>query len=50
MRHMYLPMIDHGLIYDNSDGSGVLIAEQPLGDRFIVYDRTRWSQIEEATR
>ena len=50
MRRLYLQLVDIGLIYDNSDGSGLLIAEHSLNSTLIVHDRIRWSQIEDATR
>jgi predicted ABC-type ATPase len=50
MRRLYLPLVDIGLIYDNSDEGGLLIAEHSLSSSIIVHDRIRWSQIEEATR
>jgi hypothetical protein len=50
MRHLYLPLVDIGLIYDNSDGGGGLIAERRQDDTFLVYDEPRWTSIEEATR
>lgn len=50
MRNIYLPLVDHGLVYDNSDGSGTLIAERPLDKTIVVHDSARWSLIEEMTR
>jgi len=50
MRHLYLLAADIALIYDNSDGSDVLIAERRPGSELIVHDKARWSQIEDATR
>lgn len=50
MRHLYLPLADIALIYDNSDGRGTLIAERQPGEPFTVYDRTRWNLIGQATR
>jgi predicted ABC-type ATPase len=50
MRHLYLPLADVGLIYDNSDGSGLLIAEHQPGSMLVVHDRKRWNQIEEKTQ
>jgi predicted ABC-type ATPase len=50
MRHLYLLVADIALIYDNSDGTDVLIAERRPGSELIVHDKARWSQIEDATR
>jgi predicted ABC-type ATPase len=50
MRHVYLLAADIALIYDNSDGSDVLIAERRPGSRLVVHDQVRWGQIEDATR
>jgi predicted ABC-type ATPase len=50
MRHLYLPLADTALIYDNSDGSGILIAERRTDVPLVVHDKARWSQIEEATQ
>lgn len=49
LRHFYLPLVDTGIVIDNSDRSGVLIAEYRAG-ALAVRDETRWSQIEEASR
>jgi predicted ABC-type ATPase len=50
MRHIYLPLADMALIYDNSDQSGLLIASRQLDAQFVIHDGVRWSQIEEASR
>jgi predicted ABC-type ATPase len=50
MRHLYLPLADIALIYDNSDRGGVMIAGQRQGADFQVYDANRWHLIEKATR
>jgi predicted ABC-type ATPase len=50
MRHLYPSLADIGLIYDNSDGAGTLIAERPENAQIIVHDEERWGQIEEATQ
>jgi predicted ABC-type ATPase len=50
MRHLYLPLADSAFIYDNSDGLGILIAEQREGAAFVVHDGDRWNKILEATR
>src|ERR1700742_2166836 len=42
MRHLYLLAADIALIYDNSDGSDVLIAERRPGSELIVHDKARW--------
>jgi predicted ABC-type ATPase len=50
MRHHYLPLVDVGLIYDNSDEGGDLIAARRQDGLFVIHDDTRWKSIEEATR
>ena len=50
MRHIYLPLADEAYIHDNSDESGVLIAERRRRRPLIIHDRDRWKQIEDATR
>jgi predicted ABC-type ATPase len=50
MRYLYLPLVDRALIYDNSDQTDVLIASLRLDSPFVIHDRDRWSQIEEATQ
>jgi predicted ABC-type ATPase len=50
MRHLYLPLADVAVIYNNSDESRSLIAEKNQGGPLIVHDKDRWNKIEEATR
>jgi predicted ABC-type ATPase len=50
MRHMFLPLADVALIYDNSTDYPLLIGEQRSGLPFTVRDAARWKLIEEATR
>jgi predicted ABC-type ATPase len=50
MRHLYLPLADMALIYDNSDRSDLLIASRQMNSPLIVHDQARWSRIEELTR
>jgi predicted ABC-type ATPase len=50
MRHLYLPLADSAFIYDNSDGSGALIAERQGVVPLTIHDSDRWNRIEEATR
>jgi predicted ABC-type ATPase len=50
MRHLYLPLADSALIYDNSETTRGLIAELEPGRPLVVHDRARWSLIEEATQ
>jgi predicted ABC-type ATPase len=49
MRRIYLPLVDLGIIYDNSDHGRILVAEHHLGTKLIVRDADRWSRIVEAT-
>jgi predicted ABC-type ATPase len=50
MRRLYLPLADTWMVYDNSDQSAGVIAELRPSGRVVVYDRARWSMIEDATR
>ncbi len=50
MRHLYLPLVDIGYIYDNADGRGELIAERQPDAPLILHDPVRWKLIEDATR
>jgi len=50
MRHLYLPLVDIGYIYDNADGRGELIAERQPDVPLILHDPVRWKLIEDATR
>ncbi|HEY4921918.1 MAG TPA: hypothetical protein VII40_17580 [Xanthobacteraceae bacterium] len=50
MRHLYLPLVDSALIYDNSDHGRGLIAAREAGDSLVIHDEARWRWIEEATR
>jgi predicted ABC-type ATPase len=46
MRRHYLPLVDIGLVYDNSDQRRVLIAERRPDASLLVHDVARWRQIE----
>lgn len=50
MRHLYLPLADIALIYDNSDGRDIVIARKKPEGELRVFDRARWNMIEEAAR
>ena len=50
MRHLYLPLVDTVLVYDNSDTGGILIAERRPGTPLVIHDAKRWRRIEEMTR
>jgi len=50
MRDIYLPLADEAFIYDNSDGSGVLIAERRETTHLIVHDRERWNRVLEVAK
>ena len=50
MRNIYLPLSDVAMIYDNSDGGRVLIAERTFGMPFVVYDSGRWAMVEKASK
>jgi predicted ABC-type ATPase len=48
MRQLYLPLADVAVIFDNSDGPLILIAERTPDGAFVVYDGPRWAAIERA--
>jgi predicted ABC-type ATPase len=50
MREIYLPLADEAFIYDNSDGSGLLIAERRETTQLIIHDQYRWDRILEAAQ
>jgi len=47
MRLYYLPLVDTGLVYDNSDDGGIRIAERRSSGSLVIYDAVRWRRIEE---
>jgi predicted ABC-type ATPase len=49
MRHVFLPLADAALIYDNSGERPVLIAEKRAGSELQVHDTSRWQTVEDAT-
>jgi predicted ABC-type ATPase len=50
MRHVFLPLADVALIYDNSGEAPLLIAEKGPNVPFVARDVGRWKLIEDATR
>ena len=50
MRQMYLPIVDVGLVYDNSDGAGALVARFESGQPVAILDPMIWRLIEDSTR
>jgi predicted ABC-type ATPase len=50
MRNIYLPLSDLAMIYDNSDGNRVLIAERTVDVPLVVHDTGRWAMIERASK
>lgn len=50
MRRLYLPLVNVGLVYDNSDDGGALIAKRTLDGQLVVHEAIRWKRIEDATR
>lgn len=48
MRHLYLPLVDSALSYDNSDQGRGLIASREAGASLAIHDPIRWNLIEEA--
>lgn len=49
MRHVFVPLADAALIYDNSDVRPVLIAEKRADSELQVHYTSRWRSIEDAT-
>jgi predicted ABC-type ATPase len=50
MRHLYLPLADIAVIYDNSDGARIPIAEHSPDTGLIIHDQGRWQKIEETSK
>jgi len=50
MRHLYLPLADIALIYDNSDNARILIARRAPDAPLTIHDKNRWEKIEEAAQ
>ena len=50
MRHVFLPLADIALIYDNSGEAPLLIAEKGPNVPFVAHDKGRWTLIEDTTR
>jgi predicted ABC-type ATPase len=50
MRHVFLPLADVALIYDNSVEPPILVGDKEHGSTFSVRDASRWKLIEDATR
>jgi predicted ABC-type ATPase len=49
--NLYLPLVDVGVIFDNSDEGGrTIVAEWVQGTGMTVRDPKRWASIEEATK
>jgi predicted ABC-type ATPase len=49
--NLYLPLVDVGVIFDNSDDGGrTIIAEWVQGIGMTVRDPKRWASIEEASK
>lgn len=49
MRHVFLPLADVAVIYDNSIEPPVPIGEKESGSSFAVRDAARWKLIEDTT-
>jgi predicted ABC-type ATPase len=47
--HLYLPLADLALIYDNSDKGRVLVFEATAAGR-IVHDLKRWRKMQKAAK
>ena len=47
---LYIPVCDRVFIYDNSDDGGTLVAERRGARAWKVYDRPRWTTIEEGMK
>jgi predicted ABC-type ATPase len=45
---LYLPLADAAQIYDNSEGSGLLVASKARQTGVIIHDRPRWARLKEA--
>lgn len=49
MRHLYLPLADDAMIYDNRDNALQLVARREAPHPVRVFDEEVWSRIEEET-
>ena len=49
MRRLYLPLVDAGLVRDNSGAGQVLTAVRSSDASLVVHDPARWALIEKAT-
>lgn len=49
MRHLYLPLADDAIVYDNRDRALRLIAERASGAPLTLLDKAIWARIEELT-
>jgi len=48
MRDLYLPLADTAMIYDNTAGTGLLVAESAPETGLIVHDAECWARMQEA--
>lgn len=42
---IYLDIVDEALIFDNSEGSSILIAEKILGEEIIIHEQERLNNL-----
>ena len=46
---LYLPLADTAKIYDNSDGTGLLLANKTRETGLVIHDRIRWANLKESS-
>ena len=44
---LFLPMIEEAMIFDNSEGRSIIIAEKVKGEDLTIIDETRFTQLKE---
>lgn len=42
---IYLPIIDEAMIFDNSEGKHILIAEKPINEKFTIIDIEKFNEL-----
>jgi predicted ABC-type ATPase len=43
--NIYLPIVDQALIFDNSEGGHILIAEMSVSDSITIYNHTKYNEL-----
>jgi predicted ABC-type ATPase len=43
--NIYLPIVDQALIFDNSEGNHILMAEMSFTDNLTIYNHKRYNEL-----